>query len=222
MTRKYILFDLDQTLVDRPAATRKLAGKLYDSDAVSPESIDRKAAIDEFIRFDKNGYQPDKVALFTSLEKSWGGLRRSPEELAHWLSVAPRTWYEPDPSVNSFLQRLNDSNVVWGIVTNGSATQTDKAERLELLSGCSCLVISKVVGVEKPDPAIFEIALNEIGSPAPHDVLFVGDNPIADIAGARAHGMSTAWIQHDQVWPADLEPPDYVFSSVLECEELFG
>ena len=219
---KYGLFDLDQTLGDRGKATRVLAGQLYDSDATHPESINRDAAIDEFIRFDKNGYEPDKVALFIALQKSWGGLRRSPEELAHWLSVAPRTWYEPDPLVISFLKSLNDSNVTWGIVTNGSAVQTDKAERLGLLEGCSCLVISEVVGIAKPDPEIFKIALKQLGSPSPEEVLFIGDNPIADIAGSRALGMSTAWIKHDQIWPPDLEPPDYVFGSVLECGELFG
>jgi len=47
---------------------------------------------------------------------------------------------------------------------------------------------SGVVGVAKPDPAIFRLALDALGV-APEHTLHVGDTPAADVAGARAAGI---------------------------------
>jgi putative hydrolase of the HAD superfamily len=47
---------------------------------------------------------------------------------------------------------------------------------------------SAVVGVAKPDPAIFRLALDRLGV-APERAIHVGDTPAADVAGARAAGI---------------------------------
>jgi putative hydrolase of the HAD superfamily len=46
-----------------------------------------------------------------------------------------------------------------------------------------------VVGVAKPDPAIFRIALDALGVPASDTVLYVGDSLRYDVAGAIAAGL---------------------------------
>jgi putative hydrolase of the HAD superfamily len=51
------------------------------------------------------------------------------------------------------------------------------------------VVDSAVVGVAKPDPAIFRIALDALGVPADGTVLHVGDSLRYDVAGARAAGL---------------------------------
>src|SRR5205807_3373387 len=48
---------------------------------------------------------------------------------------------------------------------------------------------SAVVGVAKPDPAIFRIALDALGVPAGGTVLHVGDSLRYDVAGALAAGL---------------------------------
>ena len=48
---------------------------------------------------------------------------------------------------------------------------------------------SAVVGVAKPDPAIFRIALDALGVPADRSVLHVGDSLRYDVAGALAAGL---------------------------------
>jgi putative hydrolase of the HAD superfamily len=47
---------------------------------------------------------------------------------------------------------------------------------------------SRVVGVAKPDPAIFRLALEALGV-EPHHAVHVGDTPAADVDGARAAGI---------------------------------
>jgi putative hydrolase of the HAD superfamily len=48
---------------------------------------------------------------------------------------------------------------------------------------------SAVVGVAKPDPAIFRLALDALGVPADRSVLHVGDSLRYDVAGALAAGL---------------------------------
>jgi len=45
-------------------------------------------------------------------------------------------------------------------------------------------------------------------------VLFVGDDPLRDIAGAARAGMVTAWLAHGRPFPADLPRPDHVLASL--------
>jgi FMN phosphatase YigB (HAD superfamily) len=53
----------------------------------------------------------------------------------------------------------------------------------------ACVVDSAVVGVAKPDPAIFAPALAALGDPDPARVAYVGDSAINDVGGAVAAGL---------------------------------
>ena len=60
-----------------------------------------------------------------------------------------------------------------------------------------CVIDSGAVGVSKPDPRIFQIALDAIGIEAA-DAWYVGDMPAIDVVGARAAGL----------WPIVMDPFD--------------
>lgn len=53
-------------------------------------------------------------------------------------------------------------------------------------------VFSDEVGIRKPEPAIFERALEQLGL-RPAEVVHVGDDLIADVAGSKALGMRAVW-----------------------------
>lgn len=72
-------------------------------------------------------------------------------------------------------------------------------------------MVSEAVGLRKPDPRIFQLALERLNS-RPEKSLFVGDNPEADIAGARRAGLRTVWMRNSHWSPAG--PADAV------CEQL--
>ena len=60
------------------------------------------------------------------------------------------------------------------------------------------IIISERIGANKPDPRIFNAALESVGYDGPMDhVLMVGDNFSADILGAKALGMKTCWMNYD-------------------------
>jgi len=79
------------------------------------------------------------------------------------------------------------------VVSNNVATeQLEKAAVCGIDRHVDALVISEAVGVAKPDPAIFYIALERLGAQAV-DAVMIGDSWGADIAGARAAGIRAVW-----------------------------
>jgi HAD superfamily hydrolase (TIGR01509 family) len=64
------------------------------------------------------------------------------------------------------------------------------------------------LGFAKPDPRAYA-ALAEALTLAPAEILFVGDEPSADVIGPGAAGMRTVWVNRTgAVWPSALTPPD--------------
>lgn len=83
------------------------------------------------------------------------------------------------------------------------------------LGGFIYKVISSAnVGYEKPHPAIFGLALELSGSP--QEIWMVGDNPHADIDGARAVGIPAILVQH----PGRSVTPNAL--SLVQAEELIS
>jgi HAD superfamily hydrolase (TIGR01450 family) len=67
--------------------------------------------------------------------------------------------------------------------------------------------------IGKPNPLLFEMALELLGCPPEH-CLMIGDRPDTDIAGAARLGMRTALVRTGRFapgesWPNDIPPPDW-------------
>ncbi len=62
------------------------------------------------------------------------------------------------------------------------------------------VVDSHEVGVEKPDPRIFRIALERLGVP-PDGAMFLGDVPSVDVVGARAAGLFPVLLDRHELYP---------------------
>jgi putative hydrolase of the HAD superfamily len=129
----------------------------------------------------------------------------------------------PDPGTLHLLDALDAGRIPWGVVTNGSAAQLDRVRALGLAERPTCVVVSEVVGLRKPDPAIFLLGAERLGAGLGR-TLFVGDNPKADIVGARRTGMRTAWLRHGRDWPASLLPvaPDLTLDGLGDLLPLLG
>lgn len=81
------------------------------------------------------------------------------------------------------------------IVTNNNGTAVEQCRDMAIcqigdgpLPSVAAIVDSTVVGIAKPDPAIFQPALDALGT-APDRTLYVGDTVHADVRGATAAGM---------------------------------
>ncbi len=108
-----------------------------------------------------------------------------------------KLWRRPLEGAAEALATLVDRGVPIGIVSNaGGQVQGD----LAALGICGldtpgaakvvCVVDSHVVGVSKPDPAIFRTALEALGLPASPRIGYVGDTVFYDVRAAAAAGLS--------------------------------
>ena len=91
------------------------------------------------------------------------------------------------------------------IVTNNLLEeQQDKLQYCALAPFVDALIASEDVGVSKPDPRIFQIALERVGARADEAVM-VGDSWANDIVGAAGAGIRVVWFNPDRK-PVPAEP----------------
>lgn len=109
-----------------------------------------------------------------------------------------------------------------GLVTNGpSAIQRPKIALLEIEPHFPVIVVSEEAGVWKPDPAVFEIALERAGIAAA-DAIYVGDSAEHDVPGAHAAGLRAVWVNRLGIdWPG-ARPPDAEIRDLYQLLPLLG
>ncbi len=87
-----------------------------------------------------------------------------------------------------------------------------------ILSYFQSVVESSVVGVRKPDSAIYALGVTKIGLPA-QEVLVVGDSYSKDMVPAKAVGCQTLWLK-GQTWGEDklqdTSAADQQFTSIFD------
>jgi putative hydrolase of the HAD superfamily len=86
------------------------------------------------------------------------------------------------------LERLRSAGMTMGVISNFEPWLEELLVRLHLTSYFPVRIVSGVEGVEKPDPAIFRLALERSGMEPPETV-YVGDVPDFDVDPAAAMGM---------------------------------
>ena len=91
------------------------------------------------------------------------------------------------------LQRLRAAGIRTAIVSNSEGMLEQLFTELGLRSALDLVIDSGIVGIEKPDPRIFAIALDHFGVPAER-ALHLGDTYATDILGARAAGIRVALV----------------------------
>lgn len=127
----------------------------------------------------------------------------------------------PDAHIHNILSSLKKRYELV-IVTNGSSyNQKKKIKEANLGSYFSFIHISSEVNSQKPRKNIFLNALQASGH-RPKEVLFVGNDPICDIQGARSVGMKTCWISNGNIFPPDIQAPDFTINSLGELEEVLA
>jgi putative hydrolase of the HAD superfamily len=102
------------------------------------------------------------------------------------------------------------------LISNGAPdVQREKLAGTALARYFGAIVISCEVGFGKPDPRIFEIALDRIGANVQETVM-VGDSLARDVAGAHAAGIRAIWIDR-HLWAGEEGPvPDARIESLSE------
>lgn len=120
--------------------------------------------------------------------------------------------------VPPMLERLRSAELTLGVVSNFEEWLERLLERLGVRSYFDVRVISGIEGLEKPDPRIFELALERAGVRAV-DAAYVGDNPEFDVDPALALGMFPVLIDRRDRFP---EAPGTRITSMDELPAALG
>lgn len=100
-----------------------------------------------------------------------------------------RIWSLVLPEAAPHLEVLREQGYVLGVISNSIGTIEEQLNRVDLGRHFDMILDSAVVGVEKPHPEIFHMALARAGIAA-SEAIFVGDVYSTDIGGARGAGLA--------------------------------
>lgn len=113
---------------------------------------------------------------------------------------ASNAWRRIGAGVRESLVRLREVGLKLAVVSNSEGTIEQMLIEVGLRELLDAVVDSTVVGATKPDPRIFQIALDRLGVSAT-DTIMVGDSPSADIVGAQAVGIRAALLDPHNLYP---------------------
>jgi putative hydrolase of the HAD superfamily len=96
------------------------------------------------------------------------------------------------------LDSLASMDIPLAVISNWDERLRPLLRELRLDGYFESIIVSCEIGFAKPSPVIFEQAEKKIGSP-PAQILHVGDDPVDDVAGAKAAGYQALLInRHDR------------------------
>ena len=131
---------------------------------------------------------------------------------------ASALWRMVMPGVPEALERLRRQGLTLAVVSNSDGTCATSLDEAGLLHYMDFVIDSAEVGVEKPDPRIFAIALARCGAD-PRRTLYVGDLYHADVVGARSAGLHALLLDPYGDWPplnCDRAPDLAAVAEILE------
>lgn len=195
MEIKAVLFDLDQTLMDRTGSLRHFVKWQAESVLKLPLG-QQQNFLKRFLELDANG-RVWKDVVYTQLIEELG---LSGWTMPQLLSMYVASFYkfcQPHQGVVEAVKLLKNMDLKLGLVSNGySPFQERNFEALGIADLFDAVIVSAAVGYRKPDPEIFNIACQQL-KVTNKQCAFVGDNPIADILGANNVGMFSIFYSPD-------------------------
>lgn len=111
------------------------------------------------------------------------------EAVVDALAGARELWQEPLPGALPGVAAVAAAGYRIGVVSNADGTVARDLEAAGFGEFFDVIIDSTVVGVSKPNPAIFEYALDAL-EVSPEETWYVGDSPLFDLGGARAAGLA--------------------------------
>jgi putative hydrolase of the HAD superfamily len=202
-----VFFDLDDTLIDRGAALARFCEELRGRHS----TLARRDVLAEVRALDRGASVPREEFAAAAVRRL--ELAMTPAAFLDEFFAGMAAFARPWPEAPALLRRIGAHTKIAVVTNGGGRTQRGKLRAAGLAQLVHEVFVSDELGVAKPSPEIFARALDWAGC-APGRVLFVGDDPVRDIAGAAGAGMVTAWLTHGRSYPDDLPRPDHALPSL--------
>ena len=201
MKLSWLLFDLDNTLLDFAAASKASLWKSFeDSNVECSEDIYgtyKKINGKIWGEFERGEISARdlRTKRFFRLFQDMGDLNLNPSDFSkRYLEnlVSESKAYNGVPKLLADLSKEYRISVV----TNGlKEVQRARLDKLNLNQYFDSIIVSDEIGVAKPDFAFFEFAFHSLPNPPPKsEIMIIGDNPISDIQGGKDFGINTCLV----------------------------
>ncbi len=233
----YIIFDADNTLFDFSRSEADALAKTFQSFGFSrfdPKKhlrMYREVNKQIWKEFEEGEISPETLKAerfrrFLSLlegdtaaagsECSAG----SPEEISSRYLTCLSQSVVLLPGASSIVRSLYRSRTL-SLLTNGlTSVQKPRIEASGIKDYFSAVLISEEIGIAKPDPEIFALAIKKMGAEDKRSVLMVGDNLNSDIRGGNAFGIATCWFNPDRRGNGTSVRPTYEIRKLEELENV--
>ena len=216
MCEPAVLFDLDNTLHNRDEALVNFVRFQHEVLNLFSVGIELESWSNRFVELD-NGGKVWKDAVYVQLCQEFN-LKLDPNNLLNDYEQTFFKFVRPNTGLSKLLEALRRSGYKIGVVTNGRAGfQRKTLTALQVDPPFDSIVVSGECGFRKPDPQVFELALNQLSASSSNS-WFVGDDPNADVQGARGVGMSAILFAPNQL--ARLCGPDFVVNQLSQVAEI--
>jgi len=224
MKYEIIIFDADETLFDFKKSER---------DAL------KKTILEFDIEYDENQhlavYHEINTAIWKEFEDRLITQEKLKVERFKRLSNKLNIRFDEAQFAKSYMKHLSYASFLYDdsialveslhkdyrltIITNGLTDVQDNRIRKSVIAKYfEDIIVSEEVMVSKPDPKIFELALNNIKHTDKSKVLIVGDSLTSDIKGGINFGIDTCWFNPNKIINKTEIKPTYEISNLMELK----
>ena len=198
MAYAYVLLDADDTLFDFVKAERHcIHGVLERCGAASPQAEQLFVSINQGLwrRLERGEVSAERLRVlrFEELFAKLGVSLPPQEGAALYLQFLAESCFLL-PEALAVVQTLARRRIPVAVVTNGfSYVQHRRLQLSGLLPYLDAVVVSQDLGLQKPNPALVDLALDRLGCRDRTKALLVGDSLSSDMAAAANAGVCGVW-----------------------------
>lgn len=218
-----LLLDIDNTLLDFNAAEHKALLEMlqhfdFPTDNETQDTYIRiNAEMWESLNKGKIRREKLLVERFNRFLKAIGR-EGNPAEINKYYLNQLGTHADMIPGAEIFLRECAEVATLVAVSNGAEKVQINRLKMSGIGNFFDDVLISEHLGVEKPNPKIFQMALRKMGIENPAKVLVVGDSLSADIQGGINAGLDTCWVNFARAENRSGTQPKY---EIRTYEELY-
>jgi putative hydrolase of the HAD superfamily len=209
-----VLFDFDGTLVFHEPDSNELISTFLEGigqplskeDELEGRRTRHRYFVDPEIRGQLERFSPDQFwqhfnhHLLSAMGVE-GDLDQLARELTAYATSAEFRYHCPSEGYQTLIE-LRSRGYQLGLITNRENVDRfyEILDLMELRRHFEVVLASGEIGISKPDPSIFQIALDRLGATAGQSI-YVGDNYWADVVGAERAGITPVLLDPRGLFP---------------------
>ena len=208
MMLKAVIFDAGNTimLVNYGVVVEALAAEGWDVDEAAVREAEYRARVrlDPILARRNSTEAPQIFRMYMqfvceAIDVPWGAAAERALDRMTEYHRAQNLWNQLNPQAQTVLETLRDRGLALGMISNSNGWVERLVTERGVRSYFHFVLDSRLVGVEKPDPRIFQIALDQLWID-PAEALYIGDLYSIDVVWPRAAGMHAILLDPAGLW----------------------